>query len=151
MNQQQNHRLTANSHRGHRRRMGEWLKYFILLSISSPLVLFVCLFVLRPKSTAVVMAVHLPTLFPGQAWTSGYPLLCAHIFACKWQQPFLNDDSAEGRRMTVEIISWSLSTKVWDWTGIELVTRGSAVKHASVARHVTDCATRPLVLLLLNH
>ena len=28
--------------------------------------------------------------------------------------------SAEGRRMTVEIISWSISTKVWDWAGIEL-------------------------------
>ena len=38
---------------------------------------FVCLFVfvaLRPKSTAMVIAggsVHLTTLFPGQAWTSG--------------------------------------------------------------------------------
>ena len=45
--------------------------------------------------------------------------------------------------MTVEIISWSISTKVWDRTGIELATPGSAVRHASVARHVTDCATRP--------
>ena len=45
--------------------------------------------------------------------------------------------------MTVEIISWSISTKVWDRTGIELTTPGSAVRHASVARHVTDCATRP--------
>ena len=43
--------------------------------------------------------------------------------------------------MTVEIISWSISTKVWDRTGIELATPGSAVRHASVARHVTDCAT----------
>ena len=42
--------------------------------------------------------------------------------------------------MTVEIISWSISTKVWDRTGIELATPGSAVRHASVARHVTDCA-----------
>ena len=33
--------------------------------------------------------------------------------------------------------------KVWDRTGIELATPGSAVRHASVARHVTDCATRP--------
>ena len=32
--------------------------------------------------------------------------------------------------------------KVWDRTGIELVTPGSAVRLASVARHVTDCATR---------
>ena len=45
--------------------------------------------------------------------------------------------------MTLEIISWSISTKVWDRTGIELATPGSAVRHASVARHVTDCATRP--------
>ena len=45
--------------------------------------------------------------------------------------------------MTVEIISWSISTKVWDRAGIELATPGSAVRHASVARHVTDCATRP--------
>ena len=45
--------------------------------------------------------------------------------------------------MTVEIISCSISTKVWDRTGIELGTPGSAVRQASVARHVTDCATRP--------
>ena len=44
--------------------------------------------------------------------------------------------------MTVEIISWSISTEVWDLTGIELATPGSAVRHASVARHVTDCAKR---------
>ena len=45
--------------------------------------------------------------------------------------------------MTVEIISGSISTKVWDRAGIELATPGSAVRHASVARHVTDCATQP--------
>ena len=45
--------------------------------------------------------------------------------------------------MTVEIISWSISTKVWYRAGIKLATPGSAVRHASVARHVTDCATRP--------
>ena len=45
--------------------------------------------------------------------------------------------------MTVEIISRSISTKVWDWTGIELATPGSAVRHPSVARHVTNCAMRP--------
>ena len=33
--------------------------------------------------------------------------------------------------------------KVWDRVGIELATPGSAVRLASVARHVTDCATRP--------
>ena len=46
--------------------------------------------------------------------------------------------------MTVEIISRSISTKVWDWAWIELATPGIAVRHASVARHVTDCATRPV-------
>ena len=33
--------------------------------------------------------------------------------------------------------------KVWGQTGIELSTPGSAVKHASVARHLINCATRP--------
>ena len=33
--------------------------------------------------------------------------------------------------------------KVWDQARVELATPGSAVRLASVARHVTDCATRP--------
>ena len=33
--------------------------------------------------------------------------------------------------------------KEWDRAGIELTTPGSAVRLASVARHVTDCATCP--------
>ena len=66
----------------------------------------------------------------------------AHTFPCNWQQPFFND-SAEGGSMTVEIISWSISTKVWNRARIKLVTPGSAVRCASVARHVTDCATQP--------
>ena len=48
------------------------------ISLNSIYVLFVCLSVcyvaLRPKSTAMVIAgrsVHLTTLFPGQALTSG--------------------------------------------------------------------------------
>ena len=40
------------------------------------------------------------------------------------------------RRITVEIISWSISMKVWEWVVIELGTPGSAV------RHITNCATR---------
>ena len=63
-------------------------------------------------------------------------------FVHNWQQPFLND-SAEGRRITVEIISWSLSTKVWDRARIKLATPGSIVRLASVARQVTDCASLP--------
>ena len=43
--------------------------------------------------------------------------------------------------MTVEIISHSISTKVWDRARTELATPGSAVRLASVARHIIDCAT----------
>ena len=71
--------------------------------------------------------------------------LLADRFACYWQQPFLN--SAEGSRMTVEIISWSISTKVWDRAGIKLATPGSAVRLTSVAKHVTDCAMQPGLFL----
>ena len=94
----------------------------------------VCFVALHPKSTAIVLAIvmagrsiHLTTLLPGQAWTSSWPIWCAHTFHCNLQQPFLND-SAEGRRMTIEIISRSSSTKVCDRAGIELATPGSAVK-----------------------
>ena len=56
-----------------------------LIPLSNYMFFFlVCFVALRPKSTAMVIAgrsVHLTTLFPGQA------------------------ESAEGRRMTVEIIS----------------------------------------------
>ena len=44
--------------------------------------------------------------------------------------------------MTVEIISRSISTKEWDRAGIKLAAPGSAVRHASVARLVTDWAMR---------
>ena len=119
--------------------------------------LFVCLPALRPKSTAMVIAgrsVHLTTLFSWASLNKQLTSNRAHTFVCNWQQPFMND-SAEGRRMTVEIISWSISTKVWDRAGIELATPGSAVSFASVTRHVTDCATRPgnyfLIWLLYMH
>ena len=39
--------------------------------------------------------------------------------------------------MTVEIISCSISTKVWDLAMIKLATPGSAVGH------ITDCSKRP--------
>ena len=109
--------------------------------------LFVCFVALRPKSTDMVMSgrsVHLTALFPGQALNKRLTVLRAHTFACIWQQPFLND-SVEGRRMTLEMISWPISTKVWDWTKIKLVTPGSAVRHAFVARNVTDWATWPSI------
>ena len=111
--------------------------------------LFVCFVALHPKSTAMVIAgrsVHLTTLFSWASLNKQLTSNRAHIFACNWQQPFMND-SAEGSRMTVEIISWSISTKVWDRAGMELATLGSAVSFASVTRHVTDCATRPGALV----
>ena len=45
--------------------------------------------------------------------------------------------------MIIEIISRSISTKVWDWARIKLATPGSAVRLASAAGQVTDCATWP--------
>ena len=42
------------------------------------------------------------------------------------------------------------STKVWGRARIELATPGSAVRLASVARHVTACAWRPGRLQLLQ-
>ena len=95
--------------------------------------LFVCIVALRPKSTAMVIAgrsVHLTTLISWASLNKQLTSNRAHTFACNWQQPFMND-SAEGRRMAVEIISWSISTKVWDRAGIELTTPGSAVSFAS--------------------
>ena len=46
--------------------------------------------------------------------------------------------------------------KVWDLAGIKLVTTESEVRLSSVARHVTDCATRPgisiyIALLRVSH
>ena len=45
--------------------------------------------------------------------------------------------------MAIEVISRSISTEVWDRAGIELTTPGSAVRHLSAVRHVTDYAMRP--------
>ena len=42
--------------------------------------------------------------------------------------------------MVVEIISLSISMKVWDQAAMELATPGSAV------RHITNCATRPSII-----
>ena len=66
----------------------------------------------------------LPHFFLGkleQAVNQYFVHTVLYTFACNWQQPFLND-SAERRRMAVEIISWSISMKVWDWAGIKLAT-----------------------------
>ena len=51
--------------------------------------------------------------------------------------------------MEIEIISQSISRKVWDQARIKLATPGSAVKHVSAVRHVTDCTT-PLGHMLIR-
>ena len=44
--------------------------------------------------------------------------------------------------------------KVRDQAGIELGTPGSAVRLASVARHITDCTTQPgkniIIIIIIN-
>ena len=39
--------------------------------------------------------------------------------------------------------------KVWDQTGIELAIPGTAVRYASVVRHLTDCAMQPSTIALV--
>ena len=54
--------------------------------------------------------------------------------------------------MTIEIISWSTSTKFWDRARIKLSTPGTAVRHASLVRHAAlSTAQRCLVYLSVNH
>ena len=48
--------------------------------------------------------------------------------------------------MTLEIISWSISTKVWDQARIEPATPSFAVRQASVVGHVTNCP-KPRIFL----
>ena len=86
-------------------------------------------------------SVHLTTFFSWVSLSEFTSTSCTY-FACNWQQSFLND-YAVGRRITVEIISISISTIVWDWAGIDLATPGPAARLASVARQVTDSATQP--------
>ena len=84
------------------------------------------------QSRAMVMSgpsVHLTTHFPEQLTTS------RTYFRFLLTTTLL--ESGEGRRMVVEIISWSLCSKVWDRAGIKLQAPGSAV------RHITDCAMQP--------
>ena len=45
--------------------------------------------------------------------------------------------------MTTEIISWSISMKIFDRAWIELGTPGSPVRCASLVRNVTDCTALP--------
>ena len=107
---------------------------------------FVCFVALRPKSKATVMArrsAHLTTLFSWASLNKQLTSTLCTYFCFKLTKILLND-SAEGRRMIVEIISYLIFTKGWDLAGIKLVTPGSAVRLPSVARHVTNCAMWPV-------
>ena len=79
-------------------------------------------------------SVHLTTLFLGKL-EEAVNLYFVHILS------FVT--TCNTNPMTVEIISRSISMKVWDRTGIQLATPGfttpgSAARLAYVARHVTD-------------
>ena len=78
-------------------------------------------------------SVHLTTLFPGKLEQAVNQYFVHILSLVTDNNPSWTIHSAEGRRMTLEIISRSISTKVWDWAEIELPTPGSAVRHASVA------------------
>ena len=88
----------------------QFFSHALKISCLTDFVLFVCFVALRPKLTAMVIAGGSVHFFLGKLeqavfkLTSSQPVLRAHTLACNLQQPFLND-SAEGRRMTVENIS----------------------------------------------
>ena len=69
--------------------------------------------------------------------------MLTYTFACNWQQPFSND-SAEERRMTVEIIHDQSPRKYV--TGPGSNSRSLDLQSDSrVARHVTGCALGPVL------
>ena len=106
--------------------------------------LFVCFVALRPKIYGHCGTVSSPN--HTFSWASlnkqlTSTILPAHTFACNSQQPFLND-SAEGRRMTVEIIHDQSPRKYGTGPGSNsrpLDLRSDWI----VARHVTNYATWP--------
>ena len=70
-------------------------------------------------------------------------------------------ESAYARRMAVEIIAWSSSTKVWNWAGIKLVTPGSFfyfsclsieqnVKYALCSKLQLRVCNRKIFFIFLN-
>ena len=120
-----------------RRAPGSYHKYSE--SLFCFLQFFVVCFALRPKSTAMVMAgrsLHLNTLFPGQV--NQYFVYILSLVT-ENNPSWMIQRKEENDRRNYFIIS----TKVWDQAGIELATPESAVRLAFVARHVTDCTTRP--------
>ena len=93
-------------------------------------VFFVCLsYWFTSQSTAMVIlgwSVHLPTLSLGklEQAVKRYVLHILSLFS------FLNH-SAERRRKITEIISWSISMKVWDQTG---------TRDPWICRHTSICS-----------
>ena len=127
-----------------RKRM--WMCHFKSFSRTKvKFAIFVCLVgFFTFKLTAMVMSwwsVHLTLFF----WAS----LTKRLTSILWLTTVLLE-SAEGIRMAVEIISWSISEKVWDQAGIKLATPGSAVRHVSAVRQFTDCSVRPSKVCNIN-
>ena len=121
-----------------------------MLLDSNIVLVLVCCF--TTQATAMVMlgrSVHLITLSSWANMNKQFASTsCTYFHSFRnWQQPFLNEP-VKGRRMTIEIISWSISTKVWDQAGIKLATPGSAIRYPSVVRHITDCAMRSRTVIL---
>ena len=119
-------------------------KLWAIYTDTSTVVFFGLVWCFTSQSTAMVMSqrsVHLPTLFPGQAWLSVIQY-SVHILSLVTDN---NPPWISGRRrMTVEIISWSIPTKVCDLAKNKLMIPGSAVELA------TDCATRPGIFIVYH-
>ena len=110
--------------------------------------LFVCLFVcfvaLRPKSTAMVMAgrsVHLTILFLGKL-EQAVNQYFVHILSLVTDKTLLECFSGREKNDRRKYFMINLCESI-GLGRIELATPGSAVRHASVARHITGCATHP--------
>ena len=100
--------------------------------------IYICLVCsLMSQSTALVMqarSVHLTTLFSWPSLTKWVANTSWTYFLLLLKTTLL--ESAEGWRMAVEIISWSISTKVRDQAGINHATTGSAVVHIYAVWHL---------------
>ena len=107
--------------------------------------LFSCFLALPTKSTAMVMAglsVHLTTLF---SWASFIKQLAST--SCKYFCLELTTIPLEWFSRREDYDPWksfhNQSPRKYGTGSWPLATPGSAVRFASVARHVTDCAMQP--------
>ena len=83
----------------HTCRLSGTISQYLLVRFDS--FLFVLILYVKVNSYGHVGMVSSPnhTFFPGQAWLSGWPVLCVHNFNCNWLQPFLNQQKeGNGRR-----------------------------------------------------